>query len=231
MPEKIVDPRERFLDWDEATKRDAEGHQSKMWTALPVIIKKHDTDKNTVHAQSSIKLKRIKPDGKEEWVEIPKMEDMPILYPGGGGATITMPMAEGDEALAIFSSRSIDKWWQQGGVQEQTEARMHDLSDGFIIPGFRSQPRKLKNVSSTTWQLRTDEENPDHVVDFDPKNKKFTITSPNPVTINAPELRCSGEIIAKYGSDNIRQTTHTHAQDPDSHGDTEQETHKPTTGS
>jgi hypothetical protein len=231
MPEKIIDPRERFLDWDEATKRDAEGHQSKIMTAFPVIIKKHDTDKNTVHAQPTIKLKRIKPDGSAEWVEIPTLEDMPILYPGGGGTTVTMPMAEGDEGLAVFSSRSIDKWWQQGGVQEQTDARMHDLSDGFIIPGFRSQPRRLKNVSASEWQLRTDEENPTQMVSFNPQTKKVSIKSPNPVDIDAPSLRCTGEVIAKYNSDNIHLTTHTHAQPNDIHGDTEQETIKPTNGS
>src|SRR6184192_3724486 len=102
MPD-AVDPRERFSDWDEASTQEAEGQQSQMWTAIPVIIKKHDTDKNTVHAQATIKLSQVKPDGTTEWKEIPKLEDLPIHYPSGGGATMTFPVKDGDEGLAIFS--------------------------------------------------------------------------------------------------------------------------------
>jgi hypothetical protein len=225
-----LDPRERFKDWDEATRRDAESHQSKMFTAVPAIVKKHDVDKNTVHAQPTIKMLHAKADGSHEWLQMPKLEDVPIHYPRGGGAVVTMPVGDGDEGLLVFSMRSIDKWWQQGGVQEQTDARMHDISDAFFIPGFNSQPRKIKNVSTSKWQLRTDEETPTHYVEFDPANKKYKIKSPNPVEIDA-DLHVTGAVIAGYGgADQVALQTHTHAQDPDSHGDTEQETKKPTAG-
>jgi hypothetical protein len=70
---------------------------------------------------------------------------------------MTFPVKDGDEGLVVFASRCIDKWWRDGGVQEQTEYRMHDLSDGFAIPGFRSQKRTLDNVSTTAVQLRSDD--------------------------------------------------------------------------
>ena len=34
---------------------------------------------------------------------------------------------------------------------------MHDLSDGFVLLGFRSQPRVLSGISATAAQLRTDD--------------------------------------------------------------------------
>jgi hypothetical protein len=42
-------------------------------------------------------------------------------------------------------------------VQEQAEIRMHDLSDGFVLLGFRSVPRALAAVSTTAAELRTDD--------------------------------------------------------------------------
>ena len=72
-----------------------------------------------------------------------------MVFPGGGGWSITFPVSKGDEALVVFASRCIDDWWQSGGVGIQPDLRMHDLSDGFAIIGPRSQPRKLNPAIST----------------------------------------------------------------------------------
>jgi hypothetical protein len=150
-------PRDRGVDEQETLRRQLEAFQSGLWTAMPVIMKKHNSDANTVGVQPAIKLAHAQPDGQLKWLQIPELHDLPIQYYGGGGATIVPPMKEGDEGLVVFASRTMDKWWQQGGVQEQTEARMHDLSDGWFLPGGRSQPRKLKDINPNEWQLRTDD--------------------------------------------------------------------------
>jgi hypothetical protein len=180
----VLHPTERFEDRDEAARQESEARQSQMWTALPVIIQKHDRDKNTVHVNPAVKLNHLKDDGTNEWLQIAKMEDLPVLYYGGGGASVTVPLKEGDEALAIVASRSIDKWWKEGGVQEQLHSRMHDISDSFILPGFRSQKRVLKNVSEKTWQLRN--EDGKSYVEFDPgDNPNYTIHVKDKVTIES----------------------------------------------
>jgi hypothetical protein len=180
----VLHPTERYEDRDEAARQESEARQSNMWTAMPVIIQKHDRDKNTVHANPAIKLNHLKADGTNEWMQIAKMEDLPVLYYGGGGASVTVPVKEGDEALAIVSSRSIDKWWKEGGVQEQLHSRMHDLTDSFILPGFRSQKRALKNVSEKTWQLRTDDGS--SYMEFDPgDNPTYTLHVKDKVTIES----------------------------------------------
>ena len=48
----------------------------------------------------------------------------------------------------------MDAWWQSGGIQNQVESRRHDLSDGFAIVGFRSQPAVVFGYSAGTAQLR-----------------------------------------------------------------------------
>lgn len=67
---------------------------------------------------------------------------------------LTLPVAIGDEVLIVFSSRCIDAWWQSGGIQLPMEIRMHDLSDGFAIPGPKSLPNVYPTISTTGAQLR-----------------------------------------------------------------------------
>ena len=180
----IFTPTERYKDEEETSQSNADARQAQIWTAMPVILNKHDLEKNTVHATPAIKLNQVKDDGQTQWIEIKKMEDLPILYYGGGGVCITNPLKDGDEGLAVCASRSIDKWWKEGKTQEQLHSRMHDLSDSFIVPGFRSQPRKLKDVSEKTWQLRTDDKK--SYVELDPGDKRnFTIHIEDLITIES----------------------------------------------
>lgn len=228
---QTIDQRERWNDLEESGRIAGESGQSDVWTSMPGIIVSHEADKNTVTVQPALKLKHAKADGTSEWVQIPELADVPLQYPGGGGATWTFPLKKGDEVLLNFSARNIDKWHQQGGVQEQNVPfRMHDMSDGFAVPGFRSQPRKLSNVHTTKAQLRTDDGNT--LIEFDPENNgNIRVRSTtNPILFEG-DLHVTGEIIAKFGTANIHVTTHTHAQPNDSAGDTEQETIKPTVGS
>ncbi len=131
--------------------------QSELWTALPGIIQSFDPAKQTVVVQPTIQaLVTINELQDKEWVDLPVLLDCPVFFPSGGGVTLTFPVKVGDECLVVFSSRCIDAWWQNGGVQVQAELRMHDLSDGFAFAGFTSNPRTLAGISTTTAQLRTD---------------------------------------------------------------------------
>ena len=147
---------ERYEDPENALLIALEGWQAGLWTALPAIIESVDLGKMTCTAQPAIKgIWRLK-DGSTKTVTLPLCLDVPIQFPSGGGFTLTFPFAKGDEGLLVFASRCIDAWWQNGDVQPQAELRMHDLSDGFFIPGFRSQPRMLSNISANSTDLRTD---------------------------------------------------------------------------
>lgn len=156
-----MDRRERFTDsMTEGVLAALQGHQATIWTALPGIVRKVDMTAMTVEVEPAIQCLVTNQDDSQEWVSIPVCADVPIAFPGGGGFTLTFPIAVGDEALIVFSSRCIDAWWQSGAqdsAQPQAELRMHDLSDGFAIIGPRSQPRVLSPVPSTDGaELRND---------------------------------------------------------------------------
>lgn len=149
-----MDQRERIPDFHEALKAAMEDSQANLWTALPGIVESFNAEEGTCKIQPTIQAQVRDRLGKTSWVTMPLLLDVPVIFPQGGAFAVTFPIAQGDEALVVFSSRCIDAWWQQSGIQPQVRLRMHDLSDGFAIVGPLSKPRMLTNISTTTAQLR-----------------------------------------------------------------------------
>ena len=122
--------------------------------ACPAIVKTVDFEKQTLTAQPAIRERMNDGEGNLSWIEIPELLDVPFFIYSGGGYCLTLPIKPGDDCLIVFGDSCIDAWWQSGGVQNQIDRRRHDLSDGFAIVGFRSQPAVVTGYSGETAQLR-----------------------------------------------------------------------------
>lgn len=107
--------------------------------------------------QPAIRCVETDNDGNRTTRDYPLLTDVPVVFPRGGGCTLTFPVNAGDECTVIFADRCIDFWWQSGGVQEPVDVRMHDLSDAFAIVGPQSQVKKISGISASGAQLRTDD--------------------------------------------------------------------------
>lgn len=152
-----TDRRELLNDLEEGFRVAFDGRQVGIWTAIPGIVQSVNMVKLTCVVQPAIQGSIINQNGVSTLVNLPLLVDCPIVFTKGGGFLFTVPLAVHDEVLVVFSSRCIDAWWQQGGVQPAMELRMHDLSDGFAIPGPFSQPKRpLGPVSTDTMQMRND---------------------------------------------------------------------------
>lgn len=149
-----MDRRERLNDQPTAILAAFDGLRSQIQTAMPGLIKSFDPVKQTATVQPTIRAQMQAPDGSWTWKQLPLLLDCPVIFPSGGGCYLTFPIAVDDECLVIFSSRCIDAWWQSGNVQNQAELRMHDLSDGFCLPGPRSVPNVPSGISTTKVELR-----------------------------------------------------------------------------
>lgn len=138
-----------------AIKAAFDAFQGDVWTALPATVSAFNAAAVTVSAQPTIQAQIHQPDGTWVNTTLPLCLDCPVMFQGGGGFVWTFPLAKDDEGLLVFASRCIDSWWQSGGVQNQAELRMHDLSDGFFFPtSGLSQPNIPGGVSTTNAQLR-----------------------------------------------------------------------------
>lgn len=124
-----------------------------VWTALPGEIVSFDAEKQTAEVQPTIKIK-TKISGEVQEFTLPILPDVPVVFPHGGGFSLTFPVKKGDECLLVFSARCIDGWWNSGGVQSEAEIRNHSLSDGFALLGPCSQKKKISNYSTSEVVLK-----------------------------------------------------------------------------
>lgn len=166
----MADAREYFADHEEALKAMLKGHQATVWTCLPGIIESFDPNKVTAQVQPAIQSKKQAIDGTFTNVTLPMMQDVPVVFPRGGGFTLTMPVKKGDECVIWISARCIDSWWQSGDVQPPAHPRMHDLSDGFCEVGPSSQVNLPGPVSTSSVQLK----GPGNTVLLDVTDTTFT---------------------------------------------------------
>lgn len=150
-----MDSRQRFESLQETLIAALQGFQASLWTAIPGIVQSFNPAKMTAEVQPAVRARLAQKDGSVEVVALPLLVDCPVIFPGAGGYLMTFPMKADDEVLIILASRCIDGWWQYGGVQVAPDLRMHDLSDGFVIPGAYSRPRVPAAFNTQSAELRT----------------------------------------------------------------------------
>lgn len=152
-----VSDQTRSGDLAETFKSERETTKNQIRVALPGIVQSFDPDAVTAVVQPAIRSVETDNDGNRVTKNYPLLVDVPVVFPRGGGCTLTFPVKAGDECLVIFADRCIDFWWQNGGVQEPVDDRVHDLSDAFCIVGPQSQAQKISGISTSAAQLRTDD--------------------------------------------------------------------------
>ena len=152
-----MQPFELLSDPHQNAIRQFHGLQAGMWTAMPGIIQSFNPAQQTCTVQPSIMAVVFDRNGVPTNVQLPLLTDVLVIFPKGGGCTMTFPVQSGDECLITFASRCIDAWWFSGGIQAQAELRMHDLSDGFAQVGVSSLPNVISNISTTAAQLRSND--------------------------------------------------------------------------
>jgi len=187
-----MDVRQRLSDQSTAIDMAIRGKQGQMWTALPGVIQSFNATAMTCEVQPAIQGVLGAKDGTSKNVNLPLLVDCPVQFASGGGVTHTFPIAKGDECLVIFASRCIDAWWQNGGVQPPLIYRMHDLSDGFVIAGIRSQPRVLSGVSTTESQLRSDDGST--YIGLNPTAQTIDIVAPGGLNVTAT-VNVTGDVV------------------------------------
>lgn len=187
-----MDIKQHYSDPEEMLRTAILAALTQVWTAIPGEVVSYDSQKVTVVVQPVIKAQITDKSGKQSMVSLPVLPDVPVLFPGGGGCRLTFPIQAGDECLVVFASRSIDAWWQSGGVQPPIEPRMHDLSDGFAIVGPMSQAKKISNISTTTTQLRSNDGST--YVELDASGKVLNFVAPGGMTFTTPTAHFTGNV-------------------------------------
>lgn len=84
----------------------------------------------------------------------PLLVDCPVFIPAGGDGRLTFPIQPGDGCLVVFNDRDIDNWFETGTTLPPNSTRLHDLSDGFAIVGFRNKATAITDFNADDAELR-----------------------------------------------------------------------------
>lgn len=207
-------------------------------TGMPGIIESFDPNNQTASVQPAIRRIFITRESDREILtpaDLPLLINVPVYFPRAGGYSMTMPVRVDDECWLSFSERSIDNWYNTGGVSNPSSRRFHSLSDAIAMVGLSSEPNSIQDYDNDNLQIRKDD-----------GNAEITIMSDNTIMLNNSsganftirgdsgsmrmqnnsgylELRPDG-LVEING---IIFDTHRHAQTPDSSGNVQQITEVP----
>ena len=106
-------------------------------TAIPAEVRRYDAAKRLCDAAPLIRSSYTDETGAIVVEALPVVPNVPIVFPGGGGFSLTFPIEVGDVVLLVFSEASLDKWLSQGGTVDPLDERRHALADAIAIPGLR----------------------------------------------------------------------------------------------
>lgn len=183
---------------EQADVRLAGSVMSALRVSMPGIVQSFDPDTVTVVVQPAIKGYEPDSNGINQSTTLPLLVDVPVVFPRGGGCTLTFPVKAGDECLVIFADRCIDFWWQSGGIQEPVDERMHDLSDAFCIVGPQSQAKKIGGISTSAVELRSDDG--ETKLSLNPASGAINGTAPGGFNLNGLKILSDGRLQLVDGS-------------------------------
>jgi len=134
----------------------------KLNTCIPAIVDTFDATTQRVSAVPAIMAKVVKPDGTVEYIQCPKITNIPLALSKGNGLLITYPIKQGEDCTLIFSQRSIDNFLLEGGIQRPfdtdapitTTLRCMDMSDAMCFPGVITNKEAISAYATDAVEIR-----------------------------------------------------------------------------
>lgn len=122
-------------------------------------VQSFNADNQTASATVNYKKTFFKPDATGVYnptlVNYPQLIDCPVIFLGGGGASLTFPVAQGDECLVLFNDRDLDRWFQGNSNINPATPRLHSFSDAILLVGLRSLANSVPNFNPDNAEIQT----------------------------------------------------------------------------
>lgn len=111
-----------------------------LYTALPAVVEKYNSDKQTVDVTPTLNMTTNK--GQElPWATL---RDVQVMFPSAGGGLLSFPVKKGDTVLLVFSKNSLDAWKNgSGNPVKLNSKRSHSASDAIAIVGLYTTQTNL----------------------------------------------------------------------------------------
>lgn len=124
------------LRLEEALAEVLEQNKASVYTAMGGVIVSYDASAHTAVVRPGTRAPIAREDGTITHEQLPDLPDVPIVFPCGGGTSITWPLVAGDLVLVIVPT------WNDRNFNDQKRAgvdagdtRTHSLSSCYAIAG------------------------------------------------------------------------------------------------
>jgi len=128
---------------------------AKMFIGLPGVIRTYDHTTQKANVQPVIRA-TLKGGGRAP--AFPVIPCVPVLFPSGGGFSLTWPLKPGDFVQLQFADRSIAEWLTTGQNDVTPSSnRRFALSDAVAIPSLRPFSAPLTETESADLVMSQDD--------------------------------------------------------------------------
>lgn len=139
--------------------RAIEGRLYDLHTGLPAKVVSFNPTKQSAVVQPLLVRVFVDENEQLQQIEMPQLKNVPVVFPAGGGWSITWPLAPGNIVHLTFAERSIDHWLEApvGTAVDPVHERKHDLSDAIAVPGLRPFTSPIPNISGENLRIARDD--------------------------------------------------------------------------
>lgn len=113
---------------------------------MPARVEAYDVATQRAQLKPAIAIARgdLDGDGEIDFEGLPVVDNVPVLWPRGGGFSMHLPLAPGDWVLMVVPSRSMDEWLERGDVDiTPADLRIGHIQDAVAIPGLFPNPEAI----------------------------------------------------------------------------------------
>ena len=103
-----------------------------VYTCSPGIVQEYDATTRRAVVKGALNI--VKTDGGE--MKRATIRDVPVVFPAGGGFSLTFPLEQGDPVLLVYSQRGMAQWKKTLGVSIPDQDGFFSEKDAIAIPGF-----------------------------------------------------------------------------------------------
>ena len=113
-----------------------------LYTCTPGIVESYDATTRRAVVMGALNI--VKTDGTE--VERAEVRDVPVVFPSGGGFSMTWPLEPGDPVLLVYSQRGLSEWKKTFDVSAPDVDGFFSEKDAIAIPGFGAPAEEIEHL-------------------------------------------------------------------------------------
>jgi hypothetical protein len=144
---------------DDAIRRVLESRIADIETAGVGYVVSYDSATRTANIQQGTRRPLARENGEIVNIDRNVLQSIPVMFPGGGGCSVTWPIEPGDSGLLVCLRYSAQAWRAGDGTTPGNagDLRPHHESNAVFFPGWKPDATPIVGSSQPAFVIEADE--------------------------------------------------------------------------